>query len=311
MAQSIKRIACIGECMVEISGVKAGQKECAIGFAGDTFNTAVYLKRCVGEAIDVSYVTAIGSDSISDQMLACFEDHQLATNLVSRHATKTPGLYMITTDDDGERHFTYWRDQAAARTMFDGWTGADFDVLNQYDLVYLSAITLAILPEEARKQLGRWIDGYRRQGGLFAFDSNYRPRLWPDQATAQQATMSMWERCDIALPSADDEMALFDETEAAEVKVRLESAGVKSGALKNGASGPLLFGNAPKDGNYLAAENVVDTTAAGDSFNAGFIASIARGKSTEEAAMAGHQLASRVIGVPGAIIPATDMPNID
>ena len=169
-------------------------------------------------------------------------------------------------------------------------------------MLYLSAITLAILPPAHRQALREWLPGFRARGGRLVFDSNYRPRLWPDQTTAQQVVADFWRQTDIALPSVDDEMALFSDITEAQVLERLRSYGVTDGALKRGAQGPLAL-SGQVAGPFPQAERMIDSTAAGDSFNAGYLAARDRGAPEPEALAAGHALASRVIGCKGAILP--------
>lgn len=59
----------------------------------------------------------------------------------------------------------------------------------------------------------------------------------------------------------------------------------------------------------LAKEKVVDTTAAGDSFSAGYLAVRLTGGDAESAARRGHLTASTVIQYRGAIIPREAMPQ--
>lgn len=295
-------VICMGEPMVELSLASDPGGRAAVGFAGDTMNTAIYLKR-EAPALQVAYATRLGCDPLSDQMVALMQDEALDCALVPRHETRLPGLYAISTDAAGERSFFYWRDQSAAREML-GDGGISLGDLQQGKVLYLSAITLAILPEVHRQALLDWLPGYRAAGGLFAFDSNYRPRLWSDRATAQAAVEAAWRQTDIALPSVDDEMALFGDASETAVLERLARFGVRSGALKRGASGPLALDGSPS-GPYAPATRVVDSTAAGDSFNGGYLGARLTGADEAQALMAGHALACRVVGVKGAILPRT------
>ena len=231
--------------------------------------------------------------------------HGVGTKAVARHPTRMPGLYAIETDAKGERSFSYWRSMSAARTLFADDGRDPTDVLAAYDLVLLTGISLAILGQDQRARLFTALDEYRASGGLVAFDSNYRPHLWNDAPLARTETEAMWRRTDIALPSVDDEIALFGDFDEDAVLARLKSFGVAAGALKCGADGPLDLGPGGKRAKVSPATKVVDTTAAGDSFNAGYLAALARGDTPEQAMIAGHNLALKVIAKPGAIVDLT------
>ena len=296
------RIACVGEAMVELALEPVPSTWARVGFAGDTLNTAIYLKRAA-PSLEISFVTRLGRDAFSARMLDFIAAEGVSTADITFSETRRPGLYAITTDPDGERSFTYWRESSAAREMFQTAKSVSFDALAGYDLVYLSAITLAILPDRVLSELFNWVAGFRAKGGQIAFDSNYRPALWPDAATARRVIGRMWELCDIALPSIDDEMAIFGDQDAGQVLARLRRCGVRSGVLKRGAKGPVALAGGIEAAPFQPAPAVIDTTAAGDSFNAGYLADRLTGASEAEALQAGHRLAARVVGVKGAIAP--------
>ncbi len=302
------RIACIGECMIELSQLDLVAGQARIGFAGDTLNTAVYLARLRPGA--VSYVTNLGRDAFSARMLEVFADEGIGCDLIGRHETKLPGIYSIEVDAAGERSFRYWREAAAARTLFAG-VGASLDDLARFQVIYLSGITLAILPEPVRAALTARLAGLRDAGHQVVFDSNYRPRLWPDERTARAAFAAVWRACSLALPSFDDEAVLYSGTSPAGVLDRIAGEGVPEVVLKNGATGPLIRANGRDQQAALPrAAQVVDTTGAGDSFNAGYLAARLAGAEPMAAAAAGHALACRVIAHHGAIIPRQAMPGV-
>jgi 2-dehydro-3-deoxygluconokinase len=305
------RVASIGECMVELTLPRAEDGAPRVGFAGDTLNAAVYLKRSAPE-VDVAYVTALGTDPLSQRMLRFFASEDIDTALVELRDDRVPGLYAISVDAQGERSFTYWRDSAAARTLFLPPAEVMPDRLEGFDLVYLSGITLAILAPAARDALRDYLTGFRARGGRVAFDSNYRPRLWPDVETARRDIGAFWAITDVALPSVDDEIALWGDAGVPEVLARFAAAGIGRGALKRGAEGPLPIGRVDALPDFPPAARVVDTTAAGDSFNGAYLAALLRGAPEAACLAAGHAMASEVIGHPGAIIPRaarTDGPS--
>ncbi|MDP7546164.1 MAG: PfkB family carbohydrate kinase, partial [Alphaproteobacteria bacterium] len=148
------KIAAIGDCMIELSARPEGGMSLAYG--GDTLNTAVYLARLCrgGGEIAVDYLTALGDDPYSNEMVAFWQREGIGTDRVIRLPGRLPGLYTIRTDGQGERSFHYWRAAAAAREMLRGEPGAALGAaLCQYDLIYLSGITLSILRQADRAKL--------------------------------------------------------------------------------------------------------------------------------------------------------------
>ena len=294
------RIACIGEVMIEL--IPGANGAAALGVAGDVYNTAAYLSRLLPEA-QVACVTALGQDGFSDRILSEMKRHGVVTTHVERRADKVPGLYAIETDAAGERTFTYWRSDSAARTLFSEPCEIGLHSLADFDLILLSGITMAILPTMVRTALMARLSALREGGARIAYDSNYRPRLWEDVETARQVNAAMWALADIALPSVDDEMALFGDPDGAAVLSRIRGYGCSEGALKRGMEGPVAIAEGIAQGTFAPVARAVDTTAAGDSFNAGFLAAHLSGASTAEALQQAHGVASQVIAQRGAIVP--------
>lgn len=299
------RTACIGECMIELAGLDFAQGTARIGFAGDTANTATYLARL---GVPTAYVTNVGRDSLSDALVARLAGEGIDTSLVGRHPDRLPGLYAIETDARGERSFRYWRSDSAARTLFSG-IGPGLADLAAFSTLYVSGITLAILSASVRHRLVTALGSLRAQGRRVVFDPNYRPRLWRDADEAREAFAAIWAVTTLALPSRDDETALWGDADATDTARRLTALGVAEIVVKDGAAGPLLSVDGATERLATApVETVVDTSGAGDSFNAGYIAARLGGAAPRDAALAGHRLAATVIGHHGAIIPRTAMP---
>jgi 2-dehydro-3-deoxygluconokinase len=299
------KVASIGECMIELR--HRGERDLELGFGGDTLNFAVYLARLTrGRDVAVDYVTALGDDPYSDAMLATWQAEGIGCELVARLPGRLPGLHTIRTDEHGERSFTYWRSASAARDVLHGAHGSRIvERLAGHDLLYLSGITLSILDTAQRERLMALADAIRAQGGRVVFDSNFRPAGWPDRDEARAAFDRMLRRVDIALPTLDDDQALFGVQDPADCARRLHGLGVAEVAVKLGRAGCWLSSEGRSA--LVPAEpvaRVVDSTAAGDSFNAGYLAARLAGAEPEAAARLGNRLAARVIAHPGAIIPA-------
>jgi 2-dehydro-3-deoxygluconokinase len=297
-----RRTIAIGECMVELArgtDARFGQS-----FGGDTFNTAVYLARC---GVPAAYATALGDDPYSDGIVQLAEREGVATDLVVRRPGRMPGLYLIETSADGERTFYYWRDRAPARELLDGDDAAPIlDAIANAGLVYLSGITLSIYSPAGLERLATALQRARSAGARIAMDSNYRPRGWSeDKARARQVMERFWRLATIGLPTQDDEAALWGDADAKATIARLARLGVDEVAVKLGAEGAMVAdrATAPTEVKVPAPAHAIDTTAAGDSFNAAYIAARLEGLSPQEAALAGHRLAGAVVAHRGAIVP--------
>jgi 2-dehydro-3-deoxygluconokinase len=294
------RIVAIGECMVEMAPF-ATEGQFRLGYAGDTLNTAWYLRHLLGTGDQIDYFTAVGIDTISDKMLGFLQQAGIGTERILRRDDKTVGLYMIQLRE-GERSFSYWRSESAARTL-----AADpvplQAALDGADLAYFSGITLAILPPADRFRFLRVLRQFRNGGGIVAFDPNLRLKLWASQDEMIHAVMQAAAVSDIALPSYDDEAHWFGDVSPEATLQRYAAAQVGCCIVKNG-SGQILAGDG---GQRIICDPVqdvvlVDTTAAGDSFNAGFIAARLQGADLRDALQAGALLAAQVIAKFGALV---------
>ncbi len=294
------RVACIGECMVELKERPDGLLRRSYG--GDTLNTAVYLAR-LGAAVD--YVTALGDDVWSDEMLAFWQVEGVGTALVPRLPGRLPGLYIIQTDSLGERRFLYWRDSAAARLLFDHF---DTAVFKTFDVLYLSGITLSIYPDADRARLLQALGEARSQGAAVVFDTNMRLRGWPDLQVARRVYETMLAASDIVLASVEDLLPIFGPDYEATL---MRHAGRAEVVLRlNHPASRVRHGGKEFHVKARPVPRVIDTTAAGDSFAAAYIAARLEHAPPEVAARAGHALAGVVVGHPGAIIPKAAMPSM-
>ncbi len=284
--------------MVELA--PAGDGLYRLGFAGDTFNTAWYARRCLPEAWHVEYATMVGTDSVSDEMVAAMEREGIGTGALARTPDRTVGLYLIQLKE-GERSFSYWRGQSAARLLADDpeWLAG---VLRDADLAHFSGITLAILPPHGRERLCEALRAARARGTRIVFDTNVRPALWESTAALCDGLRAGAAIADVILPSFDEEQAAFGDATPAATIDRYRAAGAEVVVVKNGAEA--IEAAAGDERITLTPEpvaEVVDTTAAGDSFAAAFLAAEAAGDGLEEAVRQAMRLSGRVIGHRGAL----------
>ncbi|MCC6940439.1 MAG: sugar kinase [Novosphingobium sp.] len=292
------RVVLVGEAMLELS---QDGESWQLAYGGDTLNTAIHLARA---GVDTAFLTALGTDPFSADLKRRWAAEGLDTSLVLADPLRNSGLYAITCDAAGERSFTYWRNDSAARQVF-ACEGIDDALASaaQADLLAFSLVSMAVLPPDSRDALLALARKVRERGGQVTFDGNYRPRLWPDAPTARAARDAAIALATIGLPTLEDEVLLGSTNNPAAVAAHWQSLGCAETVVKLGADGCRL-----PDGRIIAPESVlapVDTSGAGDAFNAGYLAARLRGEAQEQAARGGHALAGWTIMRRGAI-PSRD-----
>ncbi|WP_286272860.1 sugar kinase [Thalassotalea hakodatensis] len=309
-APSKLRCAAIGECMLELSNIDSsvfGLQN--LKFGGDTLNTAIYMAR---QGIDVDYITALGDDKWSDEMLKAWQLEQIGTDLIAQVPNRVPGLYAIQTFEGGEREFYYWRNESPARELFELKQSSQLLLkLMAFDYLYLSGITLSLYSAKVLERLWDFFAQYKAQGGKLVFDSNYRPRNWPDANVARQCFDKIARYSAIVLPTLDDEQLFNPKLTLEQCQDHYQQLGVNELVIKLGSQGCLVCSNGQSQLVPTVAVKAIDTTSAGDSFNATYLAARMKNLTTTEAAKHAHRVAGEVIQYQGAIIDIANQPFID
>ncbi len=296
----MSKVAVIGECMIEYQDNQDGYKQ---SFGGDTFNCSVYLKRTCKKA-HVEYITVLGEDTLSKKMMNFIHKENIQTTYVDKISDRNPGLYIIDFDNK-KRSISYWRDSSAARELFLTRSLQRISTeLLDFDLIYFSAITLAIMSEEGRNNFFRMIKKARTMGVKIAFDPKFRPSLYSSNDQARKIYDQTIHYCDIFLPSIADEKELWAETDTYSVIEKAKKAGCSEIIIKCGKEDIVYYHeNFTKTIKTKGINHIVDKTSAGDSFNGAYLASRLKGKTIEKSIKKAKKLASEVIMYKGAIMP--------
>ena len=167
-------------------------------------------------------------------------------------------------------------------------------------------------PADGQNRLLAFAQALRTRGATVVFDNNYRPSLWPDIAVARDCFSRAFTVADTALITADDHQTLFGFDSLELAVAAAKDLGVFEVVIKRGAAPTLVrSGSGPWHSvPTQTVTNVVDTTAAGDSFAAGYLSRRLRGNTPEDATQFGNRLAARVIAHHGAIIPLDAMADL-
>jgi 2-dehydro-3-deoxygluconokinase len=301
MSEQKAGAVCVGEVLIELARGADGMF--APSCAGDAFNTAVYLVRA---GIGAAFASAIGDDPYSDSVVALMAAEGVVSDLTLRVPGRLPAVCLIENTPSGTRDVRYWREGAPVRELFElpDWMRIA-DRLTSARLIYFSGITLSLFSNNGLGRFFAVLEVARQQGAKIAFDGNFRPRGWKgDLQRTRTVFMEALKRVDIALPAFDDEAVLWGDPSPESTVTRLQAFGIGEIVVKNGPNSALVASVGTQE--FVPVPEVlvpVDTTAAGDGFNAGYLAARLSGSDAAQAAGAAHRLAGNVIRHPGALMP--------
>lgn len=299
------QISCLGEPLIELSPTQADDYR--LGVAGDILNTAAAMSSL---GIDCQMVTALGDSDLSDRICQFAQSYGVSTVVAPRLNGKQPGLYMINNDEAGERYFSYWRENSAAKIVFS-------DPVKLQSLLesittpwlYLSGISLALFSDESAAIFFSWCENYISHGKKIIYDNNYRPLLWQSRVQAQQRNKTMLKYCELFLPSLEDQAALLDISET-KALLYLKQLKINEIVIKQGRNPLIVVDHGVVNEFSVTLVDAVDTTGAGDGFNGGYLAARLQNKPIAEAAQLAMLLAKLTVQQKGAILPPEQISNL-
>jgi 2-dehydro-3-deoxygluconokinase len=296
-----KPVICVGEATIEFNRGKDGRFGLSCG--GDAFNTAVYLART---GTKVAFATAVGDDPFSEGLLALVAAEGMSRDLILRAPGRLPAVTAIDLSPSGERRFFHWREGSPARELFElpDWSRIA-EAMVGARMIYFTGITLSLYSNVGLGRFFATLESARKNGARVAFDCNFRPRGWKgDLPRTRLVFMEALKRVDLALPTYDDEAVLWGDPSPEATVERMRAFGIAEIAVKNGPNSALI---ATADGaEHVPVPDVItpiDATAAGDAFNAGYLAARLLGERPRQAAGAGHRMAAQVISHVGGLMP--------
>jgi 2-dehydro-3-deoxygluconokinase len=295
----VTRVLVVGEPLVELVEEPGGTAR--RGFGGDALNLAVYLAR-EAASIHVILATAVGNDTDSDALLVLCRDEGLDDRHIRRVAGAELGRYRVTVDGSGERAFVYERSGSPFRDALAGDEALPDP--GSVDALCFSGITVAVLRDAGRATLLAYAKAVRNVGGMVVYDPNHRPALWADDGEARAWTDQIAPIADVLVASAEDGRELTHVESTFEIARAFRAVGAREVVVTDGP-GPCVvsYGDVVAEIDAVSPLQVIDTTAAGDAFDAGYISARLRGKTPERSAAAGHALAATVVGHRGALAP--------
>jgi sugar/nucleoside kinase (ribokinase family) len=243
--------------------------------AGTTFNTPAAANRI---GLRVAYVATLGNDRWSQIIREEFDAEGLPTDFLEIEDRPLPGV-SVALNFDGDRGFvTHWG------------SGETYDA-------QLDARALEVVRRLDARHLHAYVDGSdelvvaaRGRGMTVSLDAS-EGSWWSTPRTLAEVL----EGADVLLANGAEAMAMTDETEPHAALDRLGEH-CECVVIKRGSSGAIGLAGGQRRSVPADPVTVVDTTGAGDAFNAGFLAGWLGGLAIEHSLTLGVICGSRVAG---------------
>ena len=292
------KICAIGECMMELTNAK--MKLYSQSIAGDTLNFTSYLDKKI---FDTSYFTAVGTSEISKRVISFLQKQKIKTNLVSQISSHEIGLYLIENSKIGEKIFYYWRDNSAAKFFFNNQNITKYKnqlLKNQY--VYFSGITLSLFENNNLHNFLSLLELLKKKQVKIIFDFNIRINRWSKKKLFSYFSKSI-PYVDILFASGQDLNFLKGNASLKTFTNLIQKYNIKHGIYRNNARLNYSF---YKDERYFVKNKiknkVVDTSGAGDGYNATYISNFIKYNNPQKALHAASEVGAKIIMKKGAIV---------
>ena len=291
-------VCSIGEVMIEISNTK--NRSYNQSFAGDTLNFCNYLDK---KKLNAFFLSAIGKSEINQSLLDFVKSKNISTKYIKQINQFEIGLYLIKNKDNGEKQFFYWRDESAAKHYFN-----NIDFLNLYkelknfDYIYFSGITLSIIHISKLSNFIKLLNLLKSKKIKIVFDFNIRPSRW-NKKNLNNFLDSVLKYVDICFLSGEDMNYWKNKNNIKSYEQIVRKYKLKHSIFRKNAKFTYVFLNKTR---YVfknkLLKTVVDTSGAGDGFNAAYLSNFIVNNDPVLALKAGSSLGSKIVMKKGAIV---------
>ena len=290
-------ICAIGECMIEMTNVEKELYNYSV--AGDTLNFTSYLDQSI---FNKFYLTAIGTSDINKGVISFFKKKKINTDLVKKISSKEIGLYLIKNTKRGEKKFYYWRDDSAANLFFNHISKSLFIKKYTFDYIYLTGITLSILDFKNIDKFITNLSVLRKKNSKIIFDFNIRIKRW-SKKNLNLYLNKILPNIDILFCSGEDLVCWKKNNNIKTFQYILKKFNIYHAIYRKNEEYNYSF---YKNKKYMIKnkpiKKVVDTSGAGDGYNAAYLSSFIISNNPQIALNEASKIGAKIVMKKGAIV---------
>jgi 2-dehydro-3-deoxygluconokinase len=281
----------IGECLVEFSDIGNGQYQ--IGYSGDVLNALSAAGRL---GLSTGLLSATGDDPFTEGLRHILNVERIDLSHTPVLEGKPNGVYFLSIDAMSLPTFHFLRQNSAAREMFNAQPISSLiEYVRSARALLFSSIPLAVIKDKDKLfELLRAAKGET----ILAFDLNIRRALWNDLDELVALLGQLAPLIDILFITNEDDTILFGPRHASEALNDYVRRGFRQVVIRRGGLPTLVSSEASSamreqfEVPVPHVANIIDTTGAGDAFDAGYIAAMLRNHLSYECAAMGNATAA-------------------
>ena len=231
---------------------------------GAPANVAVGLSRL---GVTSAFMGKVGEDAFGHYLAQILIENRVDTSGLVFSSEARTALAFVSLKADGDRDFMFYRHPSA-------------DMLFQPEEVSESLIkasqvfhfgSISLISEPGRSATLKALEIAQQAGLLVSYDPNLRLNLWPDETSARQGILSVWEQARVIKISREELIFLSGQDHLEAGVHSLWRPGLALLVVTDGKAGCWYFtpGFQGKVAGFIV--DAIDATGAGDAFVAGLL----------------------------------------
>jgi len=298
------QVIAIGEILVDLVSSKPGPyieaptfEKC---FGGAPMNTIVGVSRL---GVSAGAIAAVGDDPFGQFLIEELKRNEVDVSQVRvKKGRRTTITFVANEPISGERTFLFYRKPWTGETADSALEPEDIDpsYIDKASILHVSGFALSQNP--CRKAIFEAVKHARKTGVKVSFDPTLRVDVWDSIATLRKTYSRVLRLSDIATFSREEAEFIFGTSEAEEAARRALRYDIKIVGIKLGEKGAFIMS---EDGKTVRAPafkvKAIDTTGAGDGWNAGLLVGLCNGWDLEKCVTVANAIGAMVVTRRGAI----------
>lgn len=264
-------ILCYGELLIDMIATNTGDLKQAQGFlkkfGGAPANTAIGLAKL---GLPVGFIGKVGDDPFGKFLKQTLDTYNVDTSSLILSKRDKTTLAFVALTEDGQRDFTFYIGAHETISVSEVTLPENTAIFHFGSLTQTNSTT--------HSTTDKLMQQARKQGSILSYDPNIRESLWGNLRHARDIILSTAKYVDVLKVNETEALLLSGENTIEKAIQTLYTPNLDALLITLGKDG-CFYKTRHLEGKSNSYDvKPVDTTGAGDAFNAGFIEALFRRK---------------------------------